>query len=420
MDRGCNLAGVIACKAKGIGAAMVAIAALLTPFPAFSACNTPNNVALKVHFPDYPMWRAVAGQMQQCGNVDVEFGFDAASVEAESSGVKEELGSLVGISNASLYRLTARQRLRPLDDLVERYRVLLNPRQLIRVDGKVMAIAVAANTKALMVHRELLTQEKIETPRTYDELIAAAERLKGSSQLYDAPLTLAYRPGWNLTQEFIDLFIARGGELFSAEKQPSLSGEAGVATLELMKRLSAYLPEGYEERDSARVLNDLMRFAAPMAVTWVTHAGPLDNPAVSRVSGKMRILPAPAVLAGGKPAATLWWEGFAVPAGISEEEAEAAFLTALEGLDTDMLAEHRSQALWLIEDYKPGRLTREVLAAIDAGLPLYPDSPQLSLLRRAMNDHIEAFLSGEEDAATALEGAEADYLKAARELGMAG
>jgi len=386
-----------------------------------AACNTPNNAPLTVNLPDYPLWRAVARHMAQCGNVTIEFGFDAATVEPDPGSPDRNLGSMVGISNASLHRLASQKLLRPLDDLAERYKVLLNPRQLIRRDGRIVAIAVAANTKALIVHRELLVQEGVETPRTYDDLLKAAEKLKAvNSKLFDAPLTLAYKPGWNLTQEFIDQFLGAGGALFGESGKPSVSSETGIATLERMKKLAEYLPEDFRERDGAGVLNDLMRFTAPMSVTWVSSVGPLDNPAVSRVAGKMQILPAPAIGDSGKPAATLWWEGFAIPVSATEEEAEAAFLTALEGLDEDMLAEHGWEALWLVKDFQPGHLAKDVLAAIDAGIEPYPDSQALNLLRRALNDQIEAVVFDGRDPASALKRAEADYMKAARELGLPG
>ena len=404
------------------GLALVASLAVAVAAPAAkAACSTPNNAPLTVNLPDYPLWRGVAQHMAQCGNVTVEYGFDAATVEPDPGNPDRNLGSLVGISNASLYRLASQKLLRPLDDLAERYKVLLHPRQLIRHNGKVVAIAVAANTKALVVHRELLVQEGIETPKTYEDMLEAAEKLKAvNSKLFEAPLTLAYKPGWNLTQEFIDQYLGTGGVLFDENNMPSVSAEAGIVTLERMKKLAGFLPQDFRERDAAGVLNDLMRFTAPMSVTWASSVGPLDNPAVSRVAGKMQILPAPSVGGEGKPAATLWWEGFAIPVSTTAEEAEAAFLTALEGLDDDMLAEHGWEALWLVNDYKPGRLAKEVLAAIDAGIQPYPDSQALNLLRRALNDQIEAAVFDGLDPAAALKRAEADYQKAARELGLPG
>ena len=82
------------------------------------------------------------------------------------------------------------------------------------------------------------------------------------------------------------------------QTSPPFPVTMGVATLERMKKLAAYLPEEYLEADAAKVLDDLLKFRAPMSVLWVSSAGPLENPAVSRVAGKMEVLPAPAVVQG--------------------------------------------------------------------------------------------------------------------------
>jgi len=287
------------------------------------------------------------------------------------------------------------------------------------VDGKVMAIAVAANTKALIVHGDLLKQEEIPLPKTFDEFFSAADKLKGS-QLYSNSFSLAYRPGWNLTQEFVDQFLSVEPRMIGDDNKPLINNETGVAVLERMKRLAAYLPENYLEADSARVLDDLLAFRAPMSITWASNAGALENPAVSRVSGKMLVLPAPSLAVGGKPAATLWWDGFAIPVSATQEEADAAFITALEGLDSEMLSKYRDDAIWLLKAYQPGKLTKELLVAIDQGIAVYPDSEAMNILHRSLSPQIEAFIKDEKSALDALAEAEVDYLRIAKERGVPG
>lgn len=396
---------------SGVVFAFISLAAV----PANAGCLTPNNTAIKVSLPDYPFWKSVAEQMKQCGNVEVSFGFDAENVFPNPALPDRDLGALVGVSNTSLARLHAQNLVRPLDDLVEKYRDKLADRQIIRIDGKVAAIAVAGNTNALMVHRDLFLQENIPVPRTYDELIAAAEKLK-SNPLFERPLTLPLDSGWTLTQTFIDHFIASDGPLLDEQNQPRIAGPAGISVLERLKRLSVYLGEAFlAEADAGRALDDLLKFRAPMSVMWISSGGPLENPAVSRVAGKMEYLPAPRVVPEGRPAATLWWDGFAIPVSATNQEAEAAFVTALEGLDEEMLAAHQHEAFWLVKAYQPGRLTRQLLEAIDRGLPEYPASVPMALLRGALGPKLEAFMSGEMAAEVALAEAESEYRRAALE-----
>lgn len=404
-------------------AALAAFIVMGTASPLLAACLSPNNVELEMHLPDYPIWWAVADEMKQCGNVNAVFDFDAATVAPDSARPDKGLGALVGVSNASLYRLNQQNLLRPIDDLVAKYNDKLADRQLIRIDGKVVAIAIAANTRALVVHNDLFAQENIVVPNIYDELLASADRLKGS-QLYTHSLTLAYKSGWNLTQEFVDQFLAGGGKWLDNANRPSISGAIGEATLERMKKLASYLPDKYLEADAAKSLDDLLKFRAPMSVLWVSSLGPLENPAVSRVAGKMGVLPAPAINSGGRPASTLWWDGFAIPVSATTEQAEAAFKTALEGLDGDMLAANRENAFWLVKDYFPGRLTKDILAEIDKdggqGILHYPASEATDLLRRALGPQLKEFMDGKKAASAALAAAETDYIKAAQERGLVG
>lgn len=376
--------------------------------------------------------------MQQCGNVSIRYNFDAATVE-EKPGEAEGLdATLVGVSNSSLRRLNDAGLLRPLDDLVARHRGKLERMQLIRLDGRIMAIAVAANTQVLMVLGDLLKQEGLAVPQSYQQLIAVAERIKATERV-DHPLSLPFKNGWNAAQFFVDLFLGLEDGLLDAAGEPRITGESGLTVLTTMKKLATLLPRDYPEADPPKVLDDLLKFRAPMAVLWGTSAGPLDNPAVSRVAGKMEIYPAPAMRLTepdalaidrgffgkgglleppppkGVPASTIWWDGFAIAASASKAEAEAAFKVALEGLDEEMLAGNRDIAAWLIKGYRPGRLARGIIEAVRAGAPLYPASPELQLLQRALAPHLTDFLSGEVGAEAALAAAEKEYRNAAAE-----
>ena len=89
----------------------------------------------------------------------------------------------------------------------------------------------------------------------------------------------------------------------------------------------------------------------------------------------------------------------------TNEQAEAAFRTALEGLDSDMLAQNRDKAFWLVKDYFPGRLTKQLLAEVDKdggqGIMHYPASEATDLLRRALGPQIKEFMEGKKAAAAA-------------------
>ena len=68
--------------------------------------------------------------------------------------------------------------LRPLNDLVEKYGKHLNKSQLITFDGNIYAVAFMANAQHIWYRESIFNELGIAVPTTYEEVIAAAEKLK--------------------------------------------------------------------------------------------------------------------------------------------------------------------------------------------------------------------------------------------------
>ena len=393
--------------------------ALLAAAPVHAACLSPNNTSLVFDLPDYPFWRAAGQAMRECGNTEIRYGFDAATSFSDSETSGGDLGHAVGVSNAGLSRLMAGKLLQPLDNLVEKYRDRLDERQLIRRDGRVMAIAVTVNVPVMAVHDELLQAAGAGLPTDLAELAEAARKLEQAPES-EFGLSMPLKAGWNLTYAFASLLASSGSPLLGEGNAPRFNSAEGLAALEQLVGFSKLLPKEHLESDASGVINDLINRRAPIGILWASSTGALDNPSVSRVVGKMSIHPVPPVTRDGTPAALSWWDGFAIPVSASPEQAEAAFRVLLEGLDREMLEQNRDIAIWLLKDFVPGRFAKGALDAIAAGVGPLPMDAANDLAFRALSSHLEAALRGEKPAAAALAEAEADYLKAARERGIAG
>ena len=121
---------------------------------------------------------------------------------------------------------------------------------------------------------------------------------------------------------------------------------------------------------------------------------------------------------GSVPATTLWWDGWTVAKNISEEDAVAIFLALKNGTGPGLLNdETMGQAVWLIEGYQPAPVNQGVMQTMAMGAKPYPMLPYMGLLHTALGDNIADFLTGKEDAATALADIEAAYTAAAKEKG---
>ena len=73
----------------------------------------------------------------------------------------------------------------------------LNPNQLIKIDGKIMGIAMSVNNQHLMYRKDIFDNLGISEPKTHDDVLAAAEKIKAAN-VVDYPFGAAYKSGWNL------------------------------------------------------------------------------------------------------------------------------------------------------------------------------------------------------------------------------
>ena len=114
------------------------------------------------------------------------------------------------IANSSIVALINDDVIRPLNDLVEAHGADLEPYQLITVDGNVMAVAFMANAQHLVYREDVLADLGIDVPTSYEEVLDAAEQIRAAGVM-ENPIGGAYQSGWNLAQEFVNMYLGHGG-----------------------------------------------------------------------------------------------------------------------------------------------------------------------------------------------------------------
>jgi ABC-type glycerol-3-phosphate transport system substrate-binding protein len=393
--------------------------ALLSSTSAFAACAFQNDVPIKTLSAGFEAWKAVTTAMAECGNVTSELDQEFANKHVAALAANPALYHIVGVSNGSITPLVNQNLIRPLDDLVAKYGQALAPNQLIRIDGKIMAIAMMVNTQHLMYRRDIFEELGIAVPTTYDEVLAAAETVKSSGKVA-YPLGATVKSGWNLAQDFNNMFLGFGGTFVNADNTPAINTEAGIKALETMKALTAYMDPEYLTSDSTYVQQQFQQGKIAMANLWASRGGAMDNAAESQVVGLVEAAMAPIAMAGNAPATTLWWDGITVAANITDEEADAAFRVAMEGLDEEMVKANNGAAIWLIPGYEPTRLAAGAVATATANPApaAYPSTAAMGLMHAALGSELTGFFTGERTAEEALAAAEAAYITSAKEAGV--
>lgn len=386
---------------------------------AFAECSFQNDVPIKSLSAGFEAWKSVTDAMAQCGNFEAELDQEFRTKQPAAFEANPSLYQIGGVSNGTITPLLNAGTIRPLDDLVAAHGGNLKPNQLIQVDGKTMAIAMMVNTQHLMYREDILNDLGIAVPTTWDEVLDAAAKIQEAG-VVDYPLGATMKSGWNLAQDFNNMYLGYGGSFFNADNTTAVNGEAGMKALETMKAMTEYMDPEYLVSDSTYVQQQFQQGKIAMANLWASRAGAMDDANESQVVGKVAMAAAPTAMDGGAPATTLWWDGIVIASNITDEEADAAFRVAMEGLDSEMVTGANEDAIWLVDGYAPGKLAQGAIATATANpAPApYPSTTQMGLLHTALGNELPAFFTGERDAAATLAAVEESYTTAAKEAGV--
>ncbi len=400
----------------------VALAGSLTAFAASAgyACEVGERVNIVGN--EFAAIQAVAAAAKECAGASIESNLTSEHQTinvAGLSGNPSEYTTAI-IANSSIVALMNEDVIRPLNDLVEQHGQDLQPGQLIKIGDDIMAVAFMANAQHLMYRKDILEQAGVEVPTTYEELLEAAKAIREQGIMQN-PVGGAYAAGWNLAQEFNNMFLGYGGTHFkSGTAEPNINSEAGVKALNMMKALSEYMNPDFLTHDSNATNAEYRAGNVAIMNMWGSRASQqTSTEGVLQEVIDGHAIGAPLTVGGGStPASTLWWDGWTVGKNISDEEAEATFIAMKHGIRPDMLNDETTPlAVWLIEGYEPSDDAQGVFAAAKMGTPAYPMLPYMGLMHSALGNELADFMQGKESAEQALADVEAAYRAAAIEQG---
>ncbi|MEK9974861.1 MAG: extracellular solute-binding protein [Deltaproteobacteria bacterium] len=397
-----------------IAVAMTAFAA--APMLGFAACDFKPSSKVSLLANSFAAWKAVSDAMGECGNFEAELDAEFRKKQPDAFAANPSLYQLGGVSNGTIQPLLSAGTIRPLDDLVAKYGKDLQPNQLIRINGQIMAIAMMVNNQHLMYREDIFNSLGLEIPTTYYELLTAADKVAASGQVQYA-LGGTYKAGWNLAEEFVNMYMGMGGDFFEGSK-PSVNNAMGIRTLEMMRNLTHYMDPEYLVADSTYVQQQFQQGKIAMAVLWATRAAAMDDAKESQVVGKVKMAAAPSPVSGALPASTLWWDGVVLAKNMTDQQADEAFQLLMEGIDREMVTNNNDAAVWLINGCTPGPMAMGAAETAENGALPYPNGVEMGLMHTALGNNVADFLTGKETAEQTLMDIEAEYTTAAKEKGL--
>ena len=325
------------------------------------------------------------------------------------------------VANSSIVALMNNDVIRPLNDLVEKHGQGLQKSQLVTIDGNIMGIAFMANAQHLTYRSDILKDLGIPMPTTYEEMLAAGKKIANYEGLgMPYPLGGAYAAGWNLAEEFVNMYIGHGGEFFKpGSAEIAVNNQHGIDALNMMKALSELMNPDFLTHDSNATSAEWKAGNVALMNMWGSRIGALKGDEVDPVVVAATATGGPMTVGGGTTAAsTLWWDGFTIAKNISDADAEASFIALMHAIRPEMLNETTSpQAVWLIDGYEPTPAAAGVFAAAAMGTKPYPMLPYAGLMHSAAGSELVDFMQGKETVEQALAGLEAAYTTAAKEKG---
>ena len=389
--------------------------------PLYAGCEISARVSIVGN--EFPAIQSVGAGAQECTGAEVTTNLTSEHQKINVPGMQgnpAEYTSAI-IANSSIVALMNEDVIRPLDDLVAEYGKDLNPTQLIKIGDNIMAVAFMANAQHLMYRSDVLAEIGVEPPKTYEDMLSAAKMIRDKGIMQN-PLGGAYAAGWNLAQEFNNMFLGYGGSHFKpGSAEPNVNSEAGINALNMMKSLSEYMNPDFLTHDSNATNAEYRAGNIALLNMWGSRAASQTTAeGVTDAVKNGHAIAGPMTVGGGStPASTLWWDGWTVAKNISDAEAEATFIAMMNAIRPDKMKDEsiRTQAVWLIDGYTPTDAAIGVFEAAKMSTTPYPMLPYMGLLHSALGNELADFMQGKETASQALADVEAAYVAAAKEKG---
>ena len=388
----------------------------------YAGCGISGG-SIRILSNDFPALHAVLDAAEKCAGGGVTFtknqtkehrNFQVAALTANPA----EFTSAI-VANSSIVPLLNDGLIRPLDALVAKHGRGLKKHQLITINGKIMAVAFMANAQHLYYRKDILARAGVGVPTSYDEVLSAANAITAKG-IMDYPFALNTKKGWNLGEEFVNMYLGYKGQLFKpGSAVASVNNAKGVAALKMIKSLTIYSNPDFLTFDSNATQALWEGGKLALATMWGSRGGTIldDKGSTSKITSNTVLAGAPTVGGGSTPATTLWWDGFTIAKNISDKDAKATFIAMMKGISTEMVRANNDAAVWLIDGFVPGKAATGVSASASAGATPYPMLPYAGLLHNALGSELSEFLQGKESAQQALSDVEAAYTASAKEKG---
>jgi multiple sugar transport system substrate-binding protein len=196
--------------------------------------------------------------------------------------------------------------------------------------GDVMSMPLNGNTNVFLYRKDIYEKLNLKVPTTWDEALANAAKIK-SADLVKYPYimrTQAASSGSSVTFDYTHILASYGGKYFNKEGEdwnPIVKSKEGIAAATTMRNLVKYGPSATNTIGQAQVIAAMLAGDAAQGHTVFAAANQMNNPALSKVAGKIGFAVMPKGCATCNPGIVSGTFGLSVPVGLTAEREKASY-----------------------------------------------------------------------------------------------
>ena len=211
--------------------------------------------------------------------------------------------------------------------------------------GELYALPYVGNSQLFFYRKDLFEKYNLKEPATWNDVLTAVTTIDerersgspGGGRVYGYVMRAAR--GNSAVADFMPIFWSFGAEMFDAAGRPVVNSKEGIDALTFMLELGKYAPNGYASFNASEVSAHLLQGTAAMSINWPVWISAFNDPARTKVAGKMSFGTMPAAKAEGRAEIGNWL--IAIPRGSLHADAAYDFLiwiTAAEQMKKSGLA----------------------------------------------------------------------------------
>ncbi|QEN89396.1 extracellular solute-binding protein [Labrys sp. KNU-23] len=284
----------------------------------------------------------------------------------------------------------------------------------VNYDGKTYGMPWILDTKYLFYNTEILEKAGIATPpKTWDELATDAKIIKDKG-LVQYPIVWSWSQAEAVICDYVTLTAAYGGKFFEADKPVFDKG----GSLDAVTYMADSLKNGLSNPNSKEYLEEDVRKVfsagdAAFALNWTYMYAKANDPAESKVVGKVGVVPAPGVEGKSTASGVNGSMGLGITAGSTKPDLAWKYIVYLTSKPVQNQYAKLSLPIWKAS-YSDPAVTKgqeALVKAADVSIGLMTPRPTVASyqeLSTILQAQIQNALAGKASPADALAAAAKD------------